>query len=160
MSKSSTITVDSFRLYCMKKSSIPEALRKKLIPIMRNHSLAKFGDTLANFLYSYAKTRVLDKPIGTSVYDKALAEVLRRLGLRAVMPSSSSAGTLGDGIEALIGHAFLKKIMTIEEMVTIIIIYLQTVEKEQLEDRNNERILMIESFTKLIEKIIARIIEE
>ncbi|NHJ48956.1 MAG: hypothetical protein FK733_14315 [Asgard group archaeon] len=144
----------------MNKTTIPDALKKKLIPIMRNHSLAKFGDTLTNFLYSLAKTRVVRKPIGTSVLDKALAEVLRTTGLRAVMPSSSSAGTLGDGIEALIGHVFLEEIMPIEEMTTILVEYLQTVDPEQLEERSNERLLMIESFTGLIEVIIEKMSEE
>jgi hypothetical protein len=141
----------------MNKTTIPDALRKKLIPIMRNHSLAKYGDTLTNFLYSDAKTRVIGKPVGTSVLDKALAEVLRKTGLRSIMPSSSSAGTLGDGIEALIGHVFLEKIMTLEEMTSVIVGYLQTVDKGLLEERNNERQLMIDSFVTLVEKIIEKI---
>jgi hypothetical protein len=141
----------------MNKEAIPDTLRKKLIPIMRNHSLAKFGDTLTNFLYSNAKTQVLEKPVGTSVLDKALAEVLRKTGLRSVMPSSSSAGILGDGIEALIGYVYLEEIMTIDEMVAILFEYLQTIDKEQLEGRSSERLVMIKSFVRLVEIIIQKL---
>ena len=103
----------------MNRSSIPESLKKKLIPIMRDHSLAKFGDTLVNFLYSIAKTKSLNRPIGLRVFDKALAETLRQTGLRELMPSSSSSGKLGDGIEALIGYVYLNNIMSLEEEIII-----------------------------------------
>jgi hypothetical protein len=159
MSTSSFSTLVAKWLICMTKSSIPENVKKKLRPIMRDHSLAKFGDTLTNFLYSLAKTKALDKPTGLSVYDKALAEVLRQIGLRDIMPSSSPAGVLGDGVEALIGYVYLEEIMTLEEMTSIITNYLESKETEMLDDRKYERDLMVESFTKLLMEIMNRLID-
>ncbi|HUT80823.1 MAG TPA: ribonuclease III family protein [Candidatus Bathyarchaeia archaeon] len=141
----------------MGKNVLPEELRKKLQPIMRDHGLAKFGDTLTNFIYSLAKTNVQGEAVGIRVYDKALAEVIRQTGLRSVMQSSSSSGDLGDGTEALLGYAYLNEIMTIEEMVALIISYLETVPKENLIERSKERENMIESFVKIVEEIIERI---
>ncbi|NHK32106.1 MAG: hypothetical protein FK730_12185 [Asgard group archaeon] len=144
----------------MKHSTLSEPMKKKLIPIMRDHSLAKFGDTLANFLYSLAKTKIMDKPIGLRVFDKALAETLRQTGLRSIMPSSSSAGNLSDGIEALIGYVYLHDIMSLEEMMTVITSYLGNVDVKLLEERSNERELMTESFIVLIKEIITRLTDE
>ena len=127
---------------------------------MRNQSLAKFGNTLANFLYSLAKTRILGKPVGLRVFDKALAETLRQTGLRSLMPSSSSAGNLGDGIEALIGYVYLHDIMSLEEMTSIIASYFGNVDEKLLEDRSNEREFMTESFIVLIKEIITRLTDK
>ena len=144
----------------MKPDSLSESLKKKLIPIMRDHSLAKFGDSLTNFLYSLAKTKILNKPVGLRVFDKALAETLRQTGLRPIMPSSSSAGDLGDGIEALIGYVYLQEIMSLEEMTTTITSYLRGIDVELLEDRSIDRDLMTESFKALIKEIITRLTDE
>ena len=40
----------------MKAPSLPDYLKIKLRKIMRDHALAKFGDTLSNFIYSLAKS--------------------------------------------------------------------------------------------------------
>lgn len=143
----------------MKRTSIPESLKRRLIPIMRNHSLAKFGDTLVNFLYSLAKTKILDKPVGLRVFDKALAETLRQNSLRELMPSSSSTGNLGDGIEALIGYVYLHDIMDLEGMTKVITNYLENLDVKLLEDRSFDRQLMTESFSLLIKEIISRLKE-
>ncbi|MHA1557882.1 MAG: ribonuclease III family protein [Candidatus Heimdallarchaeota archaeon] len=140
----------------MKKSTLPDSLRTKLIQVMRDHSLAKFGDSLTNFAYSLAKTRQYKQPFGERVLDKSLAEAIRNANLRAIMPSSVSAGDLGDGAEALIGHAFLKKIMTIDEMVEIIKVVMQTKTLEEVSYRSNERLLMAEAFEKVLVEIVKR----
>ncbi|NHJ40486.1 MAG: hypothetical protein FK731_10680 [Asgard group archaeon] len=144
----------------MNHSPIPESLKKKLIPIMRDQSLAKFGDTLANFLYSLAKTRSLNKPIGMRVFDKALAETIRQTGLRELMPSSISSGKLGDGVEALIGYVYLNNVMSLEEMLNILTIYFDKLDKKTLEDRVSDRQIMTESFSLLINEIVIKLTKE
>jgi len=141
----------------MVKNDLPETLRKTLVTIMRDQDLAKFGDSLTNFLYSLAKTNALDKPVGLRVFDKALAEAIHKTGLRKVMPSSSSSGDIGDGVEALIGYAYLNDLMTINEMVVKLQDYLATVPKEQLTERKFERTNMAESFIVLVEELKVRI---
>ncbi len=141
----------------MGKYTISEELRKLLLPIMRNHGLAKFGDTLTNFIYSLAKTKVQGEAVGARVFDKALAEVIHQTGLRCVMQSSASSGDLGDGVEALVGYAYLNEIMSIEEMVTLLVSSLETIPKKDLVERSKEKGNMIISFIKIVEEIIDRL---
>lgn len=136
----------------MKKATLSIELKQKLVLIMRDHSLAKFGDSLINFVYSLARTNVMKKPIGERVLDKALAEAVKNSGLRSVMKSSASAGDIGDGAEALIGYTYLNDLMTIEEMTEIISNYLENT-KDDLQDRKWERENMIHSITIILEKI-------
>ncbi len=141
----------------MKKDLFSEKTKHYLREIMRNRNLAKFGDALTNFIYSLAKTNVFDNPAGERVYDKALSEAVRTTGIRSLMPSSSSAGEVGDGAEALIGHSFLKGLFTIEELTAILESSIQEYTKEDFQKRSKEREIMIEAFTKLILEIINRI---
>ena len=143
----------------MKKENISEALKQKLVLVMRDHALAKFGDSLINFVYSLARTKVMNEPIGERVYDKALAEAVKHIGLRTVMRSSLSAGEIGDGAEALIGYAYLNDIMTIDEMVERICGYLEDT-KEELQNRKWERENMIYSIAIVLDEIKVRIESE
>ena len=140
----------------MKKAAFPEKTKQKLREIMRNRNLAKFGDALVNFIYSLAKTKVYDKPVGERVYDKALLEAVRQAGLRALMPSSSTAGEVGDGAEALIGHSYLNGLYTIDELVAIVESSIQNYDLEAYEKRSKEREIIAEAFTKLLLEIIER----
>lgn len=140
----------------MKEAAFPEKTKQKLREIMRNHNLAKFGDALVNFIYSLAKTKVYGKPVGERVYDKALSEAVRGADLRALMPSSSSAGDIGDGAEALIGHSYLNGLYTIDELVAIVESSIQKHDLEAYEKRSKEREIIAEAFTKLLLEIIER----
>ncbi|MBD3193108.1 MAG: hypothetical protein GF308_20910 [Candidatus Heimdallarchaeota archaeon] len=141
----------------MPKDSMPESIRLTLIQIMRDHGLAKFGDTVINFIYSWAKTKCLKTPMGERVYDKALAEAIRQSNLRNVMPSSSSSGDLGDGAEALIGFAFLEELMDLEEMTEIIQEIWETESPQAFSSRKKEKRFMIECFTSLLLEIKERV---
>ncbi|MBK5114298.1 MAG: hypothetical protein KGD59_13785 [Candidatus Heimdallarchaeota archaeon] len=143
----------------MKKKEFPEKTKQNLRRIMRNRDLAKFGDSLVNFIYSLAKTKVYDKPVGERVYDKALLEAVRETGLRALMQSSSTAGEVGDGAEALIGHSYLSGLFTIDELVTILESSIQEYDQEAFEKRSKEREIMTNAFVKLMLEIIKRIEE-
>jgi len=144
----------------MKKAAFQEKTKQKLREIMRNRDLAKFGDALVNFIYSLAKTKAYDNPVGERVYDKALLEAVREAGLRALMPSSSPAGDVGDGAEALIGHSYLSGLFTIDELVTILESSIHTYDLEAFEKRSKEREIMTKAFTKLLLEIIEQIKEK
>jgi len=143
----------------MSKDLFSEKTKHYLREVMRNRNLAKFGDALVNFIYSLAKTKVFDKPVGERVYDKALSEAVRDAGLRSLMPSSSSAGEVGDGAEALVGHSFLKGIFTIEELTAILESSIQKYTLENFEKRSKEREIMTKALSKLLIEIINRILE-
>lgn len=141
----------------MSKDSLPESVRLNLIQIMRDHQLAKFGDALINFVYSWAKTRSLKTPTGERVYDKSLAEAIRQSNLREIMPSNSSSGDLGDGAEALIGFAFLEELIDLQEMVKIIQNTRKTKCPQAFSSRKNEKRFMITCFTSLLLEIKGRV---
>ncbi|HUU79646.1 MAG TPA: ribonuclease III family protein [candidate division Zixibacteria bacterium] len=140
----------------MKNNDLADELKIKIRSIMRDHALAKFGDTLSNFIYSLAKTKAYSKPKGERVFDKALAEAVRNAKLRFLMPSSSSAGDLGDGAEALIGYAYLNEIISIEEMVELILPLFEEIKEVDFTSKGIERNLMISTFTMLLIEIINR----
>lgn len=144
-------------MLAMNEKKISDKLKRKLRPIMRNHGLAKFGDSLSNFIYSLAKTRMLQKPTGERVFDKALAEAIKLANLRSLMPSSSSSGDIGDGAEALVGYAYLNEILTVEEMVAIIMPSIKELSEEQELTRKNEKEAMVKSFECLLNEILSRI---
>ena len=140
----------------MKDDKTSESQKNDLRRIMRDHGLAKFGDALTNFLYSRAKTNVVGKPVGERVFDKALAESLRQIGLRKLMPSNSSSGDLGDGVEALIGYGYLHGLITIDELTEIVESILKQSDFADLSDRKVEREAMIEAFKKVMLEIMER----
>ena len=124
---------------------------------MRNHTLAKFGDSLTNFIYSAAKSRVLEIPTGERVYDKVLAKAVHNTDLRAFMPSNSSSGDLADGAEALIGYCYLNNLFSLEELIAKLESILRAYTKEKLTERKFEKEIMTESFGKLLEEIKQRL---
>lgn len=141
----------------MKTKAFNEPLLSHLRGIVRNHDLAKFGDVLTNFIYSLAKTRIKKYPFGEHVYDKVLAEAMRQTNLRELMPSRITSGQIGDGAEALIGHAFLEEILAIEEMVALIEEIISPINEAGEQLKYLERDLMIVAFVKLLEEIVTKI---
>ena len=88
-----------------------------LIKILTNAGLAQFGDSLLNFAYSVALTETTGRPKGTKVQDRILADGATKAGLRKLLPRRVSRGDVANSIEALLGHVWLQKMITLEEIV-------------------------------------------
>ena len=86
--------------------------------ILTNTGLAQFGDSLLNFAYSIALTEITGQPRGTKVQDKILADAAARAGLRARLPRRVGRGDVANSLEALLGHVWLEKMITLEEIVS------------------------------------------
>ncbi|RLI73140.1 hypothetical protein DRO91_03565 [Candidatus Heimdallarchaeota archaeon] len=131
---------------------------QKLSSIMRNHELAKFGDSLVTFAYSLMKTKVTGTPTGVRVLDKALAEAIRQVGLRSVLHSSIGAGEIGDGAEALIGYCFLEGLLSLDEIITIMKkAALENKHPEEKNTRAQEKEQMTQAFTALLQASLERV---
>lgn len=89
-----------------------------LSEILTSKGLAQFGDALLNFAYSIALTETKGSPSGTKVRDKILADAAAKAGLRKHLPRRVNKGDVANSLEALLGHVWLQKMISLEEMVT------------------------------------------
>src|SRR2546430_7982548 len=75
-----------------------------------------------NLEYSTALTRKNGRPRGTRVPDKVLAEAAVKAGLRKHLPRRVSRGEVANGLEALIGHSWLEKQLTLDDILALLIV--------------------------------------
>jgi hypothetical protein len=87
---------------------------------LTDRKLASLGDAYINFVYSLALSERKGKPSGVKVKGTALAEALRKAGLREHLPSRIDKHVLSDAAEALIVYAWLHDLLTLEESVKIL----------------------------------------
>ena len=85
--------------------------------ILTDARLAQFGDSLLNFAYSIALTETTGRPRGTKVPDKILADAAAKAGLRKRLPRRVGRGDVANSLEALLGHVWLQKMITLKEIV-------------------------------------------
>ncbi|MBS7658691.1 MAG: ribonuclease III family protein [Candidatus Bathyarchaeia archaeon] len=105
----------------MRKQLEKTELNEKTVKeILLNKKLARFGDSLLNFIYSFALTKRRGEPTGEKVSDKVLSIVAKNVGIRKFLPSRISKGEIANSIEALLGDAWLKNKVSIEELIVII----------------------------------------
>lgn len=110
--------------------------------VLANKGLAQFGDALLNFAYSLALTETTGEPKGTKIPDKVLADAAVQSGLRKHLARRVSRGEVANGLEALLGHAWLQKTMTLEEIVDCL-------KTEQLDPSRNFSRLALMALSKL-----------
>jgi len=110
--------------------------------ILTNAGLAQFGDSLLNFAYSIALTETTGQPRGTKIQDKILAEAAARAGLRKRLPRRVGRGDVANSLEALLGHVWLQKMITLEEIVSCL-------KTENLDPSKNFSILADVALSKL-----------
>lgn len=94
------------------------AKSEELTRILTSKGLAQFGDALLNFAYSLALTETAREPKGTRVPDRVLAYAAAKAGLRKSLPRRVNRGEVANSLEALIGHAWLQKHLTLEEITS------------------------------------------
>ncbi|NJE09945.1 ribonuclease III family protein [Thermococcus sp. MAR1] len=82
--------------------------------------LAKFGDSLVNFVFSLALSEYLGRPTGERVPNASLTIALELAGLRGVIPPRTDKHGKGDIAEAIFAYAWLEGKITVEEAVEIL----------------------------------------
>jgi hypothetical protein len=86
--------------------------------ILNDKHLAQFGDSLLNFAYSLALTEASGVPKGTKIRDTILAEAAAKAGLRKHLPRRVGRGDVANSLEALLGHVWLEKLVSTDEIVS------------------------------------------
>lgn len=101
---------------------IPEDLVEHESPeeAFLDENLSKLGDSIVNFIYSLARSRVRGEPDGAKVPNEVLSNSLSEAGLRYLGPSRTDSHRLGDIAEAIVGYAWLNEEIDIEEGTEII----------------------------------------
>ena len=90
---------------------------ENLSETLTSKGLAQCGDALLNFAYSIALTEIMGSPRGIKVPDKVLADAAVKAGLRKHLPRRVNRGEVANSLEALLGQVWLRKMITLEEMV-------------------------------------------
>jgi hypothetical protein len=106
-----------------KNNNPPEFLKnhENLTQVLTDRQLASLGDAYVNLIYSLALSRKTGKPCGTKVKGTALAEALRKAGLRTLLPSRMDKHSLSNAAEALTVYAWLHNLLTLDESVKTIV---------------------------------------
>ncbi len=122
----------------------------------KDKGLAQVGDALVNFIYSIARSRVLNKRTGKKVNRTILSEALKAANLRHLPRPRADTHDLADTVEAIVAYAWAKKILTIEEMVQILV---KNLDLTKADERNltQENFYAAEAFKCLLEEIKARL---
>jgi ribonuclease III-like protein len=121
---------------------IPNLNDEDIGRILTNTGLAQFGDSLLNFAYSIALTETTGRPRGIKVQDKILADAAAKAGLRKRLPRRVARGDVANSLEALLGHVWLRKMITLEEIVSCL-------KLKNLDPSNNFSVLAEVALSKL-----------
>ncbi|HMF34025.1 MAG TPA: ribonuclease III family protein [Candidatus Lokiarchaeia archaeon] len=129
---------------------------KSLRTAARDKGLAQVGDTLVNFVYSVARSRVLGKCTGKRVSRTVLADALKAAELRDLAKTRADAHDLADTVEALVAYAWAAGALTIEEMVGILAVHLDE-STLKMRDLKAETAQAAEAFKNLLAEMVDRI---
>jgi len=94
---------------------------ENLMQVLTDRKLAALGDAYVNFAYSLALSNKTGKPCGKKVKGTALADALRKAGLRTFLPSRMDRHSLSDAAEALLAYAWLHNLFTLEDSVETLV---------------------------------------
>ena len=126
-----------------------------LLELLLDKNLAKFGDSIVNFIYNAAIFEATKQLQGVKVWDKCLAEACRASPLRNLVGSKKNAGELGDVVEAFIGFIYMKKNKQI--LGHMIEILKRSIVQNWNEQETNEQELCREAFSYLLKTLCKEI---
>jgi len=129
-------------------------VRARLQTFCNDRGLAQLGDSFVNLVYSLAKSRHLGAPVGEKVPDRVLSEALGMSGLPA--PARLKCGERGNIVEAALAHAWMGKMITLDEAAHIV---QESLSAKGFESVALERELAAKAFSKLLKAAMAKIQE-
>ncbi len=102
------------------KASLVLKRYKNLQEVVLDKDLARLGDMYVNFVHSLALSQKLQRPTGVKVNNRALAEAVKKSGLRKMLPRRIDRHAQGNAAEALIVYAWLQEVMSFEDCLKIL----------------------------------------
>ncbi|UJG39787.1 MAG: hypothetical protein K9W45_07940 [Candidatus Heimdallarchaeum aukensis] len=119
--------------------------KQNLNEILNNKHLAKFGDSVVNFVYSYALFKAYNILTGIKVSDYCLSEACKTSPLRNYVGTRKKKGELGDAVEAFIGYIVIQNESKLLEIVSNLVHFLK-MSKMALKQPEDEICVKVFSF--------------
>ncbi len=119
--------------------------------ILSNHNLAKFGDSLVNFLYNVSVYKSTQKLNGIKVWDQCLADALKNSPLRKFAGSRKKKGELADATEAFLAYCYIRDENKFTDMINILTQYITLSKLSKPEKEEKEMCSLI--FSKLLNEL-------
>ncbi|MHA1481535.1 MAG: ribonuclease III family protein [Candidatus Thorarchaeota archaeon] len=119
--------------------------------IMNDKGLAQIGDNLVNLCYSLAKSTVLEKSGGQKVRDSVLARAIRATSVYKHIGHRTDMGGAGDAYEAIMAWLWMKRNITIEKIVELLV---ENLNLDSKISRKKEGELASIAFQSLLEFVI------
>ncbi|MHA1519902.1 MAG: ribonuclease III family protein [Promethearchaeota archaeon] len=113
-------------------------------------SLAQFGDSVTNLIYSYAKSVIVARFTQRKVNRTVLSHALKNAGMKQYAKTRSDAHALADTTEAFIGYMFCSEGWSIDKMSSQL---WEKLSQYDLHDYKEESKGAIEAFTYLLTNI-------
>lgn len=123
---------------------------RSLKQIGTHKHLAKFGDSVTNLVYSFAKTALVKQFTQRKVNRTILSHALKNAEMKEFAKTRSDAHALADTTEAFIGFMYCMEGWTIEYMASILVEKLQHFDLLNFKEETQGA---IESFTYLLSLI-------
>lgn len=131
----------------------PILSNRSLRKVVRTKNLAQLGDLITNFIYSAVRIGTKGANGAVHVWDISLGDAIREAELRQYFPNRVKRDEMADGAEAIIGYAYFTELMTLDEMIAVLDIWVQ---KEDLQFHLREKKGATAAFVVLLKEIITR----
>ena len=93
---------------------------RTLREVLNDQKLAALGDPYTNLVYSLVLSKRRGIPTGSKVDNRVLSEALKRANLRKLLPRRTTRHNQADAAEALLVYAWMRHVVSLDEMVTIL----------------------------------------
>ncbi len=115
--------------------------------------LAHVGDFLTNFVYTTMRIGIKGKRGSIHVWDRALANAAREVGLQQYFPNRYKRDKIADGVEALIAYAYFNSIVSLSDLIAVLSSWIGD---DDMKDRKIEIHACQTAFEKLLEELMLR----
>lgn len=124
----------------------------KIADVLMDHDLASFGDSLVNFIFSIALSKISGRFCGVRVRNRVLAEALNRCGLRGFLGGRVDVHVKGNAVEALLAYAWVSGKVSLMDLVNVLA---SSIPSEGFEDFN----VQVEAFSTLLKFVLVKLSE-
>jgi hypothetical protein len=93
---------------------------RTLREVLNDQKLAALGDPYTNLVYSLVLSKKRGTPTGGKVDNRVLSGALRKADLREFLPRRTTRHRQADAAEALLVYAWMRDVVSLDEMVNIL----------------------------------------